>query len=305
MGPSALLLAALLATTPAETPGQNPTGNGKQSPAEQTMEQTIVVTATRSERTVSELPVSATVVTEAEIRSAPARSVDDLVRTIPGVHMPLVSASGSTPSNQRLSMHGLGGSRALVLLDGIPLHDPYSGTVQWQKVPLESLRQIEVVRGGNASLFGNFALGGTINLITRPVEQRLVTLDTAYGTSSTGRARISVDQPVSDTLAIRVSHDRGDTNGYHRVPDPGAIDVDAWMESAITSARADYRPADGIRAYFNASTQQLDMSQGTPIAVSKRDITATSAGLHRSAGASGLLSVNAYAQLRADHDREG
>jgi outer membrane receptor protein involved in Fe transport len=293
MGVSALLLAALLAAAPAIPPAEN-------AEEKQKAEETIVVTATRSERSVSELPVSATVVTEEEIRSAPVRSVDDLVRTIPGVHMPLVSASGSTPSNQRLSMHGLGGSRALVLLDGIPLHDPYSGTVQWQKVPLESIKQIEVVRGGNASLFGNFALGGTVNLITRPVEQKLVTVDAAYGTSSTGRARINIDQPITDTLAIRVSDDRSDTNGYYRVPNFGPIDVRAWIESAITSARADYRPTDGIRAWFNASTQQLDMSQGTPIGVSKRDIVATSAGMHRSSGASGLLSVNAYYQRQKE-----
>jgi outer membrane receptor protein involved in Fe transport len=297
MGVSALLLAALLAAT---TPANSTAGNPEEKEKKPAVEETIVVTATRSERAVSELPMSATVITEEEIRSAPVRSVDDLIRTIPGVHMPLVSASGSTPSNQRVSMHGLGGSRALVLLDGIPLHDPYSGTVQWQKVPLESIRQIEVVRGGNASLFGNFALGGTINLITRPVEQQLITVDAAYGTSSTGRARISIDQPLTDTLAIRLSDDRSDTNGYFRVPNSGPVDVHAWVESAITSARADYRPSDGVRAWFNASTQQLDMSQGTPIGVSKRDMVSTSAGMHRSSGASGLLSVNAYYQRQKE-----
>jgi outer membrane receptor protein involved in Fe transport len=285
MGISALVLAALLVST-------------EQKPA---VQETIVVTATRSERAVNELPMSATVVREEEIRSAPARSVDDLVRTIPGVHMPLISGSGSTASNQRLSMHGLGGTRALVLLDGIPLHDPYSGTVQWQKVPIESLRQIEVVRGGNASLFGNFALGGTINLITRPVEGSLVTLDGSYGSHSTGRARINIDHALTETLGVRVSHDRNDSNGYHRVPDAGPIDVNAWIESAITTARADYRPSDGVSVYFNASTSQIDMSQGTPVGVSKRDIVATSAGMHHHAGASGLVSVNAYYQRQKEN----
>jgi outer membrane cobalamin receptor len=290
MSVSALLLAALLAATPQEETSNPPK-----------VDETIVVTATRSERSVSELPMSATVVTEEQIHDAPARSVDDLLRTIPGIHMPLVSGSGSTPSNQRLSMHGLGGSRALVLLDGIPLHDPYSGTVQWQKVPLDSLRQIEVVRGGNASLFGNFALGGTINLITRPVEQGLVTVDAAYGSSSTGRARINIDHPLNDKLGFRVSFDRNDTNGYHRVPNPGPIDVNAWVESEIASARADYRPADGVSAYFSASTQRLDMSQGTPVGISKRDLLSTSAGMHHAVNGTGLLSASAYYQRQKEN----
>jgi outer membrane receptor protein involved in Fe transport len=294
MGVCALFVAVLLATPPVPDVTIEP----EKQPG---TEETIVVTATRSERAVNDLPMSATVIREKEIQSAPVRSVDDLIRTIPGVHMSLVSSSGSTPSNQRVSMHGLGGSRALVLLDGIPLHDPYSGVVQWQKVPLESLRQIEVVRGGNASLFGNFALGGTINLVTRPAEQRLLALDVSYGSSATSRARISIEQPLSEKLAIRVSHDRDDTDGFHRVPNAGPIDVEAWVESEITAARADVRPNDRTSVYANASVSRIDMSQGTPAAFSKRDIVATSAGMHRSAGANGLLSVNTYYQRQKEN----
>lgn len=291
MGVFALVFAVLIAATPA-------VDDKKTQPV---AEETIVVTATRSARAVSELPMSATVIREEEIRSAPVRSVDDLVRTIPGVHMSLVSGSGSTASNQRLSMHGLGGTRALVLVDGIPLHDPYSGVVQWQKVPLESVQQIEVVRGGNASLFGNFALGGTINLITRPVEQRAVALDVSYGTNSAGGARLTVDQPITSKVAVRLSHDRSDTNGFHRVPNPGPIDVDAWVENEITAARADYHHSDRASAYVSASVSRIDMSQGTPLAFSKRDITATSAGMHHGTGASGLVSINAYYQSQKEN----
>src|SRR5258705_12933584 len=105
MGVYALLFAALLSSAEAEKAPK---------PA---VEETIMVTATRSERAVSDLPVSATVISQEEIRSARVRSVDDLVRTVPGVHLALISGSGSTPNNQRISMHGLGGVRALVLID--------------------------------------------------------------------------------------------------------------------------------------------------------------------------------------------
>jgi outer membrane receptor protein involved in Fe transport len=263
-------------------------------------DETIVVTATRSERAVSELPVSTTVIREEEIRSAPVRSVDDLLRTIPGVHMSVISGSGSTPNNQRLSMHGLGGTRALVLLDGIPIHDPYSGIVQWQKVPLDSLRQVEVVRGGNASLFGNFALGGTINLITRPVTGNGGAADLSYGTGNTARASLTFDHRLNEKVALRVSHNQNDSNGFVRVPDAGPVDVAAWIDSAITAARADLLLSDRAAAYVNASVSQIDISQGTPSTYSKRDIVATSAGLHRGAGRNGLVSVNAFYQRQSE-----
>jgi outer membrane receptor protein involved in Fe transport len=262
--------------------------------------ETILVTATRSERAVSELPVSATVISEEQIRATPARSIDDLLRDIPGVHLSLISGSGSTPNNQRISMHGLGGSRALVLLDGIPLHDPYSGIVQWQKVPIESVRQVEVVRGGNASLFGNFALGGTINLITRPVDQSGAQADLSIGTGSTQRAAFTIDHVFSPKVAVRVSHNHNDSDGFVRVPEAGPIDIAAWIDSAITAARTDLHFSDRTSAFVNASVSQIDISQGTPATYSKRDIVATSGGLHRGFGSSALLSANAFYQRQSE-----
>lgn len=273
------------------------------TPPETNVSETILVTATRSERTVSELPVSATVIAEEEIKAAPVRSVDDLLRSVPGVTPAIVSSSGSTPNNQRFSMHGLGGTRALVLLDGIPLHDPYSGIVQWQNVPLQSLRQIEVVRGGNASLFGNFALGGTVNLITRPIEQNDVAIDLSYGSGDSARAALTVDYVVNPLLSLRVSHHQRNSDGFLRVPDPGPIDIDAWVDNAITTARADLRLSDGTSAFVNASTSQIDISQGTPSTFSKRDMHGFSGGLHHAIGAGGLVSANAYTQRQTEHLR--
>ncbi|HEX7149893.1 MAG TPA: TonB-dependent receptor [Thermoanaerobaculia bacterium] len=275
-------------------------GTADEVPPKPKVEETMVVTATRSERAVNELPVSTTVIREEAIESAPVRSVDDLIRTIPGVHASVISGSGSTPNNQRISMHGLGGTRALVLLDGVPLHDPYSGIVQWQKVPLDSLRQVEVVRGGNASLFGNFALGGTINLITRPVEQNSVHTDLSYGSGETARAAFSVDRLLSENLAVRLSYNRNDANGFVRVPDPGPVDIDAWIDTWITSGRADYRLSDTSSAFLKSSFSQVDISQGTPATYSKRDIFEASGGAHRSITANSLLQGSAFHQRQSE-----
>ncbi|HEX2831531.1 MAG TPA: TonB-dependent receptor [Thermoanaerobaculia bacterium] len=271
-----------------------------EEPQQPKIDEAIVVTATRSERAVSELPVSTTVVKEEDIESAPARSVDDLLRTVPGVHMAIVSGSGSTPNNQKISMHGLGGTRALVLLDGVPLHDPYSGIVQWQRVSLDSLRQVEVVRGGNTSLFGNFALGGTINLITKPVDSNAITADVSYGTNATERQILTVDHAVNDALALRVSHNRNTSDGYMRVPNPGPIDTRGWGDSWMTAGRADYKLSDTAAAFAKASIAQINISQGTPGTYTDRDVLDTSAGAHRATGTNGFLNATAFYQRQKE-----
>lgn len=271
------------------------------APDPSTVSESIVVTATRSERTVSDLPVSVSVVREDEIRKAAERSVDDLLRAIPGVTPSIVSSSGSTPNNQRFSMHGLGGTRALVLLDGIPIHDPYSGIVQWQNVALDTLKQIEVVRGGNASLFGNFALGGTVNLIARPVERDDVNLDLSYGTGATGRGALTVDYVVNPTISVRVSEHQLHSNGFVRVPNPGPIDIPAWTDNSVTAGRLEVAPSDRTSGFFNASTAQIDFSQGTVPTFSKRDISAFSAGIHHALGGSAIITGRAYYQGQKEH----
>jgi outer membrane receptor protein involved in Fe transport len=167
-------------------------------------------------------------------------------------------------------------------------------------VPLDSLRQVEVVRGGSASLFGNFALGGTINLITRPVEQNGVMADLAYGSGNTERETITVDHVLTPRVALRLSHTRNNSNGFVRVPDPGPVDLQAWIDSQQTSGRADYTISDRASAFFKASTAQIDISQGTPVTYSKRDLFETSAGTHQAAGHSGLVSANVFYQRQSE-----
>jgi outer membrane receptor protein involved in Fe transport len=265
-------------------------------PTKPKVDETIVVTATRSERSVSELPVSTTVVSEKQLHTAPATFVDDLLRTVPGVHMNLAGSASSLTTGQRISMHGLGGTRALVLLDGIPIHDPYYGTVQWQKVPLDSLRQVEVVRGGGASLFGNFALGGTINLLTKPVTDNSIRVDLASGSSSLQRAALTVDHVVNDKLGLRLSHNRFNSDGYYRVPNHGPVDILGWNDTWTTSARADYTASAGTSGFVKANLSKIDLSQGTPVGTDKRDIFDVSAGMHRALGASGLFSSTVFYQ---------
>lgn len=263
--------------------------------------ETVVVTATRSERAVSTLPVSVAVVDGESIEMSPVRSVDDLLREIPGVTPSLVSSSGSTPNNQRFSMRGLGGVRALVLLDGIPLHDPYGGLVQWQNVPLQSLRQIEVVRGGNASLFGNYALGGTVNLLSAPIEANDVAVDLSYGSWDTPAGSVTVDAVINPMLAVRLSHHQLDSDGYYRVPEPSAVDIPAWVEDAVTTARAELRFSDRGNGFLNYTTNDHDVSQGRPLAIIEREIDGVSGGYNQAVGATGLIAARAYTQDQTEH----
>jgi iron complex outermembrane recepter protein len=131
----------------------------------------VVVSAGRVEQRLQDVPANVTVITREDIERSPARTVDDLLRQIPGFSLFRRSSSlVAQPTTQGVSLRGIGPSgvsRTLVLLDDVPLNDPFGGWVYWSRVPLESIERIEVVRGGGSALYGNYALGGVINIITR------------------------------------------------------------------------------------------------------------------------------------------
>ena len=102
----------------------------------------IVVTATRSQVRLTDVPASVSVVTSADIEATPARTIDDVLRRIPSVDLPIASTNEEHPTDTIVSMRGLIGIRALVLLDGVPLNDPFFGYVQWSEVPLETIDRI-------------------------------------------------------------------------------------------------------------------------------------------------------------------
>ena len=130
----------------------------------------VVVSATRTEQTLKSLPTHVVVLDATKLTSTAAQTVPDLLRSVPGfTTRDFQSALVAGPSQSIVSFRGLGGSsagRALVLLDGIPAGDPFSGWLDWGRIPLLLLQSAEVVRGGSSTVWGSRSLGGVVNLRT-------------------------------------------------------------------------------------------------------------------------------------------
>jgi len=135
----------------------------------------IVVTATRTERKMSQTPASVTSISAEEIQAAPARGIDDLIQYAPGVQVrrPVGMGEG-VPSD--IIMRGIPGalaaSRMLILVDGIPTNASGAPFLIFNEIPLEAVQNIEIVRGPYSSLYGANAFGGVINIITKKGDGR-------------------------------------------------------------------------------------------------------------------------------------
>ena len=177
----------------------------------------IVVSASRDDATLAEMPQSTTVITRRQIDNSPAQSLDQLLRNVAGFNLSAVPSTSKDPTGQSLGMRGLGNSTVLVLLDGVPIMDPFYGTVQWFKVPLANIDRVEIVRGGSV-VWGNMAVGGVVNIITRKPTDNRTTVSASYGSFGTTNVSLNQNLKVNDALAFNFSVSRLDSPGYQLTP---------------------------------------------------------------------------------------
>ncbi|MEA9604596.1 TonB-dependent receptor [Polynucleobacter sp. JS-JIR-II-c23] len=174
----------------------------------------VVVSATRSGTPLDQMSLNTTILTKEVLESSPDQTIDQVLKNVPGVFLNDVPYYQKDPTGQSINVRGLGYGRTLVLIDGLPANDAFYGTVQWNLVPMSSIESVEFVRGGVSSLWGNYGMGGVININTKTPKNSGQDVSASYGSFSTGNVAASKDLIVSDALQMRFSADYFSSEGF-------------------------------------------------------------------------------------------
>lgn len=132
-------------------------------------DQQVVVTGTRSEKTLDDTPVRTEVVARAEIERTNARTLKEALENVPGVQIDAVHGK----SGFAVSMQGLTSDQVLVLVDGLPIASSTGSTMDLSQYLLADVDRIEIVKGAASAQYGSSAMGGVINVITRRIQPGL------------------------------------------------------------------------------------------------------------------------------------
>jgi len=130
----------------------------------------MVVTATRTRRQMSDVPVSVSLIDRQTIDASPATRVDDLLMKEAGVSVKrVVGMAEGIPSDIiiRGVPGGFASTRTLILVDGVPTNVAGTPLLIINQVPLEAVERVELVRGPFSSLYGANAFNGVVNILTR------------------------------------------------------------------------------------------------------------------------------------------
>jgi iron complex outermembrane recepter protein len=207
-----LFLAALLTLLAQQSDPTPPNGGGKP----ESVKTEITVTGTRTAMEVDRSPVSTSLITRSEMENRNIRQIDQALTLVEGVNA--VRSKGPADNDFGLGLRGFSGrggqSRTLILLDGQPINNSYIGNVPWSTFSVSEMERVEVVRGPFSSLYGGNAMGGVVNMITRPVDRRRVELFGQMGNRDTTNYSVSLADRFFNKLGLSFGYSRFQTGGY-------------------------------------------------------------------------------------------
>lgn len=253
----------------------------------------------------ADTPASVTALGPDEIRQQPGVNTDDRLRSIPGFSLFRRSSSlVANPTTQGVSLRGLGSSgasRTLVLLDSIPINDPFGGWVYWTRVDPNELSRIEVSRGASTSLFGDRAMSGVLTMWSRPAEKLRLTASYEGGNADTQAASAGMSH-VWERFATS-GHLRGfKTDGYFIVPDDrrGSVDTRAGVDFLAGDARVDFL-GSSQNLFLKIDLLAEQRANGTRLTENSTGLGTVSAHytLNRSAGVFSALGYHSRGVYRA------
>lgn len=173
-------------------------------------QETVVITEDIEEEN-STLQISE--IYEDEIEALKAATTGELVSNIPGIKL---SKAGTDSQGSWVSIRGSSPEQVLVLLNGRRLNSSQGGGVNFNTIPVESIKKIEIIRGGGSAFYGGSAFGGIINIIT--TDRDLQFFKTGYSLnsllSSSGYGNLS--KKITDKLFLETTLSGKYDNGIFR-----------------------------------------------------------------------------------------
>jgi len=268
-----------------------------QSPAEL---ERIVVTATRLPMALADVPTIVTVLDRQDIQRSATKTLDELLRSAPSFGLFRRSSSvAADPSSQGVKLRNVaasGISRALVLVDGIPANDSFGGWVAWRAIPRIGIESVEIAPGGGSAIYGNYALGGVIQALSRPIEETSADVDLQYGSFDTTMISARVAGQKEGLVGGSLEGEYFDSDGYPVVAKDarGSIDGDTPSHHGTVRGRLEFEPAEAWHVQLAAGWFDESLNAGTKFTTAAMERTEYSARAKYSPGGKGDFDLALY-----------
>lgn len=193
----------------------------------------VVVTATKTLRQLSTLPMPAKLITKDEIAKSSSAKLSDILDDQPGIFIVPDFGGGNG-----IQIQGLDSQYTLLLIDGSPIIGRQSGTLDLDRISIGNIEQVEIIKGSSSSLYGTDALGGVVNLITSKTKDS-ISAEASYKISTFNTNDISVNLG-------KISQNGDNLNFYFNSFDSNGYDLN---DDSILNTVEPYKSYTGFLRY--------------------------------------------------------
>lgn len=226
-----------------------------------------VSTATRSNLKQSQTGKIVTVINQQTIQNNVGRSLSELLNTQAGF---FINGANNTPgTNQDIYFRGAGTGNMLVVIDGIPVFDPSqtSNSFDFNSIPLQQIERIEILRGGQSTLWGSDAVAGVIQLFLKKGSKKKIAANSSisYGSYATAKINTGISGTV-DKLGYNLQYNYIKSRGISAAYDSlktGTFDKDGFEQSNIqASVNYQFDPSLSAKLFGNFGSYHTDYDAG-------------------------------------------
>jgi outer membrane receptor for ferrienterochelin and colicins len=227
---------------------------------------TLIITNTRTPQKLYNATVPTTIITQQQIQQLGTLKASDILKEQTGLVI-------QNNFGQGIQMMGLSPEYTLILIDGEPLIGRNGGTLDLSRIVLANIERIEIVKGPFSSLYGNEALGGVINIITKKVKTNFIQAQLRYGSNQTFNANVLWQKQIKNTQHSFFV-DRNSSAGYSfnsnqvgQTADPFQANTAQWQ---ISFNKNKWSLKNSIRAFNETQQNKFDAGGSAGIVAGDR-----------------------------------
>ena len=237
----------------------------------------LVVTATRTERKLSNIAVPVQVISKRSIAQSGSIRLNDILSEQTGLYITsggATSSAGGGVFGNGVQLQGLSPDYTLILLDGEPIIGRQGGVIDLSRLSVGNIKKIEIVKGPSSSLYGSEAMGGVVNIITEQAQWNKLDASFRYGRFNSTDANIT-GALKKQKWGLQLFGNRNRSDGFdHDKTAPGKT-IDPYR-SYTTQARFNFYPTQRTKIslsgrYYNEKQDNYfvtqDISTGNMIAI--------------------------------------
>ncbi|MGB4398967.1 MAG: TonB-dependent receptor [Daejeonella sp.] len=226
----------------------------------------VVVTASRSPKKISEIGKVARVITAETLARSQGRTLPEVLNNVAGI---TIGGNGNNPGDVKsVYMRGASAANTLILIDGIPVNDAseITGEYNISAIPVDQVERVEILKGGNSTLYGSDAVAGVINIITKKGSGKLgANLLATGGSYDTFKQILGLNGQIGST-SVAISASNLDSKAFSTAaPAKGETDFDKdgfHQKSVSLNIGQDLSSRFSLRGNFQGNNNQADLDNG-------------------------------------------